>query len=424
MNPPSGRINRLRSVLEHHAEGLVFFLAAASVAIALLRSHAAVVGGTDETSYLEAAFSFLRGDGIQTIPLLEITKRPPVYPMFLAAGFRLFGHFRAWIVALNVASFLTTVAVTFRLANELRGRVAALIAGALVATHPALLNQLLHPMAEPLFTAFLMSAVYQCALASRHGGARHFVAGGCSAALAALTKPVATYSPVFLLAGAFLCGRPILSARAFARGAIIFGGSFLMVLYPWAIRNRLLLGSWVPVSTYGPMGVSLSVESIGSANGGDDVETGLHDFPLTELWEETNRLPERDATRVWASTLTSYFHSHLPALLTYAAAMPRRWFYVLDFGRNAAPPWGDPWGFSIGISPDVVILLLPVVLVIDLRRRDGALALPFMIVLYFLAIHSFAIALPRYREPVIPLILIIAASVVAGRSHRQPAPVG
>ncbi len=172
--------------------------------------------------------------------------RPPAYP-YLLAGVQTVGGWLglgAVIAGRIFQAMLGTllVALIGLLARRVGGRRVALIALGLAAIDLPLILVGGTLISETLFVTLALGAL--CAALvhrERRGGWRWLVLAGVLTGLAALTR---TNGLVLLLPVALLARSP----RWLASTAVLVGCALLTVA-PWTVRNAVLLGHFVPVST-------------------------------------------------------------------------------------------------------------------------------------------------------------------------------
>lgn len=157
-------------------------------------------------------------------------RRAPVWPLVIAAGFRLAGP-EPWVphVALLLL-FVGTVAAGTLLATTLAGRWIGLLVGLAVATSPQLGLYTLDAVSEVPF-AFSVTLVFLLLARQTHG-----LAIGTACALAYLTR----YNGALLLPVALAV---IAARRQPLRPLAWCALGFAAVASPWWIRNALVAGS-------------------------------------------------------------------------------------------------------------------------------------------------------------------------------------
>ena len=175
--------------------------------------------------------------------------RVPAYPVFLAA-LMLVSKSHVWLSFANVLLSALLPWLIYRLAFVLTtDRVVAVLAGLLCALDPTLV--LFSPVlaSEHLFAAGLFgSLLWLCQASSRRATAvaTHAIAGWLFA-LAVLSRPEALfYLPVFGLA----IWR-FVDTKSAARRSLIFSIAALLLITPWWVRNRIVIGPGAGLSTMG-----------------------------------------------------------------------------------------------------------------------------------------------------------------------------
>jgi 4-amino-4-deoxy-L-arabinose transferase-like glycosyltransferase len=166
--------------------------------------------------------------------------RAPLWPLTLAAGFRLFGPETTVVHGTLLVFYLGTVGAATALAMTLGGSGLGLLAGLAIATCPSLAIYAVDGLSEVSF-AFWVTLAFL--LLAREASA---VAIGAVCGLAYLTR----YNGVVLLAAAV----PLLVARRSPlRALLALAGAFGLVALPWWVRNFLVVGDpfyslyrWVP----------------------------------------------------------------------------------------------------------------------------------------------------------------------------------
>jgi hypothetical protein len=199
----------------------------------LFRSPVFYVGGDSQT-YLLPAYE-LAHEGNWDLG----NRRPPLYPLFLAAVMTLFGEDTRAISFVQHLLGLATVVAAYALGRTAANRTVGTIAGLSVALSGPLLVYEHYVMSEALFTllATLMGLVcLQLRSNARIGLA---VLGGLIIGLAWLTRPAGLLLvPIVPLA---LLGR--VSARQFAKLTGAAMGGLALVAVPWLVSLSMLHGS-------------------------------------------------------------------------------------------------------------------------------------------------------------------------------------
>jgi len=358
--------------------------------------------------------------------------RPPLYPLALAALYKVMGtHLLAARMAgalLGALTVVLLVVVTWLLC----GRRVGLVAGALAAVFPpqilATTSLMSEALALPLeLSAFLLAVVY------RRTGRLVWAAGsGGVLGLLVLTRPSLA---VLVVALAVLLYRRLPSWRQLAAAAVLVAAGTVVVV-PWVARDRLSLHAWVPVTTQS-----------GYVLAGTYNATSAHDARFPAAWRPANLDPAdaallRDhprATEVQTDALLQF------AALHYASAHPayvvkvayensRRLLDLEPVGQiraDTASEYGvpGPWGTAEMVSGLMLLLLALGGLATAAARR---VPVAWKLAPAILWVSTVVLqAVPRFRAVIDPFLLpFAAAAVVAGagwwsrRRQRVDAPSG
>jgi 4-amino-4-deoxy-L-arabinose transferase-like glycosyltransferase len=158
----------------------------------------------DQNIYIDIARNLANGHGFTVSSSIWVANVgaptsivPPLYPLFLAGVFKIFGENLIIVRLLHVLLSLVTVAVVYILGDSMFNRRTAVIAATLCAIYPALVMYVRPIMSESLFfalVALLILTTYYLSLPSPPNWL--FAAWGLLAGLAVLTRTEAA-----LLAG-------------------------------------------------------------------------------------------------------------------------------------------------------------------------------------------------------------------------------
>jgi 4-amino-4-deoxy-L-arabinose transferase-like glycosyltransferase len=195
---------------------------------------------SDADHYQTIAAAVAHGDGISArFPFTyehPTAFRPPLYPVLLGAVYRVIGVHVGAGQLLNVALGVVVVVLAALLGAQIAGHRGGVAAGIAVAVYPPLLANDVVILSEPLSLALLLAMILLL-VRGRPAWA------GLACGLLALTLP----SAQLLLVGVAVW----LVWRAGWRDAARFGAVTVIVVAPWVVRNWVLLGDPVVVSSNG-----------------------------------------------------------------------------------------------------------------------------------------------------------------------------
>ncbi|HEV8608116.1 MAG TPA: hypothetical protein VGQ99_22465 [Tepidisphaeraceae bacterium] len=359
----------------------------------------------DQAEYLELGQNVLKGQGLtfydHRVDQFLQAYRMPGYPLFVA-GFG--GSVRAVRVAQAILD-TSTILATYLLARRWLTKGPALLAAAWVAFNPFMIYFSGLILSETLFTALL---VWGCVLLVWHP---NFLWGGIVLALSVLVRPSAVGLPVLLgIVSVFVNYTPgvIEARRAWMRLPV--GTTMLLlvilVLTPWAVRNKTRLGEWVWLTTNG--GVTRYDGFNPEATGASDqrflaqpemrslrhtTEVGRDEYlsQQANLW--IRQTWEHDPARLMRLTLAKIGRTWSPIPLS--AEFGGRRLYKIAAGAYSIP-----------------LLTLSVVGLWASRLPRSARLFLLFPVLYFTMIHAVSVGSLRYRVPTEPLLAVLAAAGV------------
>lgn len=219
----------------------------------LWRSQGMVDSRPDPYWFSQMAESLLRGEGFAKYGSL-LHRRTPGYPLFIAGLYAVFG---VNVVVVQVAQcllFAGTCWLVQDIARRIYSERVGLVAGLLCAVHPSLLRYVPDLHLETLLTfLFTLSTWLSCRFYERATLSRG-VALGVAWGVASLTKAVVMLYPAVFAVLWWLSrrrrseGRPALSPKLLAPLAVAFL-SMGLTISPWTIRNYVVTGHFVPITT-------------------------------------------------------------------------------------------------------------------------------------------------------------------------------
>jgi 4-amino-4-deoxy-L-arabinose transferase-like glycosyltransferase len=409
----------------------------AMLAIALLVRIAVIVATPDVTPIFDAgdfqrhAVSIADGHGYPSPQLGTegpTAFRPPLYPIALAAVRLLGGGLGAERV-LGALLGVATVLLIFLIAERLWGRRVGVAAGAVAAVFPplAVLNASL--LSELLFLPLMLGAVLAVLEHRERGQLRWAAAAGVLCGLAVLARTNGLPIALALALGVWTV-RPRLS-RAGLAGPLALVVAMAVVLSPWVIRNAVVFDRFEGLGT----GAGYALAGTYNAEARARAEHPGEPFSPNVLQTYRDDLARRDLDEGELigrlnDRATDYIRDHPGYVLeTMAWNVPR--LLELErrdgFERSFAALEVQATGVSRIDSPVVYLGSLYAVLLLALLgaaaqllkigppRAPGFVWLvPALLALPALAIYG----IPRYRAPIDPFIVMLAALAVVAVSDR------
>ncbi|RXD05293.1 glycosyltransferase [Sphingomonas sp. UV9] len=348
-------------MLLRHARPAVTVSTMAALAIALRIAVVVVADGRiplgDARNYVVLAQHLIEGRGLVIVDhYMGVEVRalyPPVYPILLAGWGATIGFSTASLTLLATIVDLATAGAMVLLARMLGNRSAGIAAAWLYLIWPSVL--LSAPLAQKEGVCALLAvllAIQWIRLAAKHdaGAARWYaaVALGVTAGVLTLTQPgQAPLVMLFGLVSAAVCGW----RRAVVAGLRAVPFAILVILLPWWIRNALIFGAFVPLTSAGGYG----------------------------LWIGNNP----DATGHWMPPPPQLYGMPEIAFGKAAAALAIDWIvqHPADFLRNTLAKAVRGWGVAesgasriAGLRPAIVPVIAPLALAVSQVAHLGLLA--------------------------------------------------
>lgn len=328
--------------------------------------------------------------------------RPPLTPFFLAAIYLVTGPSQwAAQLVLSVVGAASCVLIAL-LGRRLFGPGVGLLAGLLAGFYPFFVFLASIPLTENL--AILLYVALVILLLKTRDTARgtHAGAAGAVLALAALNKPtILGFLP--LLAAWFL-----FSFRFhLARGASLLGLTLLtatLVMAPWTARNYVHFGALIPVTTQAGW-------NLYEANGfHTDYAVALLEQGTTGWYDRKDiglplqGLAPLEAERKARSLALQFMRAH-PMKFAELALRKSRIFW----GAYPHPLHQLSWG---------IMSVLGVVGILLAQSRWRDLVLIYLLTLQTASIPIFFTAMPRFRAPIEPFLILMAAVAIVEMGRR------
>jgi len=359
------------------------------------------------------------GNGLDDTPYF----RAPLYYLALGQLYRIFG---AEIMVGRLAGCLLGA-----LSCLLLVRLGTLIAGFRVGVTAGLIAALYWPLIyfdSQLLTVgleiFLDLALLLMLHAARRGTSSLLLGvSGCVWGLSAITRPnVLAIAPVILL-WFWLNADRRPRWRTALRHSILVGLGAAMVILPVTLRNRVVGGEWVLIATNG--GVNFFIGNNAESDGMTAIVPGTHKG-WQGGYEDTHRIAEEAlGRRPSEAEVSSYWYGRARQWIVSA---PVEWIRLtvqklrlfwspFEIGNNqsirlvAQQSPGMRWFFPLGFP--VIVAAAAGGLVLERRRwRSWSLVLGFTLVYMATVVAFFSNA--RYRLPVVPILILLAAAGIVG----------
>jgi hypothetical protein len=331
----------------------------------------------------------------------------PGTAVFFAAFVELFGPHNA-IVPIRIAQAILVVAQC-GLVGSIAGRVfrdrgVALVASYIAALYPFVLFYQGLLLSETLFNTFLLAGMATL-FWWRDRGYRIDIALVISTlcfALATLTKATLTILPPFLLAAtAYLAGA---SLRRTITTLVAVSCLFSAFMSPWWIRNAELLHTFVPFTTSSALNLYLGNNAHNPDAGIDWASDVESEFVAKYL----SMPDEIERQRVFKEAAINYIKNNP---ITFLRAAFKKFTRFWNIVPNAAEYKTGLYSIISALSFGPVLALA--LICAGTCWRQWRQIAPFYVVIgYFTFVHIVTIASLRYRFPLEPILIILAADPI------------
>jgi Dolichyl-phosphate-mannose-protein mannosyltransferase len=330
--------------------------------------------------------------------------RTPGYPLLVACcGARP-------VVVRGVQSVIDawTVLAIFLLARRWLSPGGAVLAAAIVAINPYMIFFTGLILSETLFTAMLCWGLALLILSDGPwpdgGKLLAWLGGAALLALAVLVRPGAILMPVVLGCAAALANRTTLVRAAQRPWPLPVGATMLLVTvlatFPWAARNRWVLGSWIWTATD---------DGITRYDGFNPDATGASNQSFVDFMPWTQDMTEIARSRYFTQLADEWIDEHpFQSLRLAGVKIARTWSPMPLSQEYGSKLLYEIIGIGYGVALDLLVLvglwqeILP-------GAAKRALLLP---AVYFTIAAALSVGSLRYRIPAEGPMAIIAASSI------------
>jgi 4-amino-4-deoxy-L-arabinose transferase-like glycosyltransferase len=336
--------------------------------------------------------------------------RPPIYPLFLGAMFKMFGSgFTPVLIVQSLIRGVLVAQISY-MGWKYFSLVTGAIAGILLAVYPLLIWTSTRLLNEILYLPLFVLSLYVFERAARTERQSDAVWAGVCSGLAALVR-VTSFFFTFIIAIYFIVRKT--DAGRFTKRNLAGAGLMILALMatisPWTVRNAVVHDAFIPLGNEPAFNLYFTV-------GGISVKE------TTDEWNSWGTQSERQQEGLgrWLRYVAQHPGHHLRRLVKH---MPR----VFDFRehRMAAGLAAHFRGLSSRRMPTVekaVKAVVPVTFLIMMVggiigllvvRDDPARRRLFLItVLYFIIMHTATVMKARYFLPIACLLSIYGARLI------------
>ncbi len=385
----------------------------------------------DELEYHELGAN-LAERGEMVLHGVPCTMRPPLYPLFVAGIYAVFGvgNYQAVRAGQAVVGLFTSLLVYF-LGRELYDRRVGRWAAGLTSFYPPLLGHACLLYSETLFALWVVLLALSVVWALRTERVAPWAAPAVFLGAASLTRSILWLFPPVLGLFVLLAWRAALWRRLAATGLIF--AVFTATIAPWSIRCSRLEDTLVTIDVMGGRNLMMgNYEHTPTFRAWDAISVGGEkawyrvlkrkhpEFP-TLTQGQRDKLALRYGLRYMlehpaqtAARSTVKFFNFWQLERTLVAGLQRGWYgdpptpiklvlAAIIFGSYAAAMFAAVFG---------AVMCPP--------RDRRLLVFVLLLLAYVCGLHALVFAHSRYHLPLAPLeLVLVAAAVVHGRSIRR-----
>jgi hypothetical protein len=426
--------------------------------VALLRGHEAFFSESDTTIYWTLGHALAdRTKFVST--LLGMADRMPLYPLLLGGVQSVFGDAPRVVAFIQAAVDAGTCTLIAALGTRISPRV-GLWAGVIAALSVNMVIYSTQILTDTLFLFWFVLMLHMAADFLVHPSYRTVLLAGLAGGLAVATRPAVALLLLAAMPVVAVVGyrQRVRAAPAFAMLLVFAIGAALPVA-PIVLRNGLHYGHWTLTSQTGEHLIHWIVPLVTErANGtpyqatadrmqarfqqrvaerrlnADSNPFGLAAIKSDIGREELAKLPLSAAIRAWIEGMIVNLGS--PALLAdpRVRALPKPSFYSTPgrtlWEKARAYLLDDPGLYQallvLGLLGTMPFVLLSAIGFVMLARMSGWAALfAFGVLAYFLLLNG-PVATPKYRLPMEPVLIVLAAIPLEWLTRRRdeaPVPV-
>jgi hypothetical protein len=347
--------------------------------------------------------------------------RPPLYPLFLGAMIRVFGTGFTPILVVQSLVRGSLVAQVIYMGRKYASAATGILAGGLLAIYPLLIWNYTRFLNEVLYLPLFLFSFYMVERSVRTERPADAFTAGIASGLASLVRATSFFL-TFVIAIWFVVRRS--KSGRFSRrnlaSALLLVVALLIAVSPWTIRNAVVHKAFMPMGNEAAYNLWFIV-------------SGVTLSEATDQWLSWGTQVERqkEALRRWRDYVVKNptFHikrliNRLPRIFDPEEQRPARGIALITHGVGSR---------RHGVLGPIVDVLTPAVFLVlmvggliglaalkDAPHRRG---LTLLTVLYFILLYAPTIMKSRYFLPVVCLLAIYAARLIAAglaRLQRSP----
>ncbi|MCD6521631.1 glycosyltransferase family 39 protein [Candidatus Calescamantes bacterium] len=353
------------------------------------------IDATDPREYDSLAQSILNGEGLKNedsfLGGVAYSYRPPLYPVFLAFIYFLFGHSYLAVRIIQVLLSACLIFLIFNLTKTIFGEKAAFWAGLGTTFCPEFIYYAGTLRPTLLHTFFLLLSFYLLYSSS----SRRYIWAGFALGLATLTRAVSFYLVFFI---PIFIG--LVKGKNEMKKTFLFPLAFLLTISPWAIRNYRIQGEILFTSYESGYSLWLAHNPKTLKRERGEIFLPHCYFPEDKKYL---KLSEKEKNKYFKKEAFKYIYHH-PKEFFINFFTQLKYFYR---------PYPNPRYIKRKYVIISSIFTFPLFAfsfygTIISRKQWKNLFLLYLVILYYTLVYSLFTVVIRYRVPIIPYFLVFA----------------
>ncbi|HHW31235.1 MAG TPA: glycosyltransferase family 39 protein [Clostridiaceae bacterium] len=353
---------------------------------------------SDDINYIKSAVALLKG-GIFVFhqynePTVFVM---PLYPLFLAGIFKVFGYGLAGLQAARVIqAILSSISVllVYLIAEELFDKKIAVFSTLLVALYFPNIVTSGYFLTETLFTTLLLLLIFFSLSFSGNPTWYKFALLGFIWTLSVLCRPTIALFPLFLFI--YLLFYKKIPFAKIIKCSLSMGLVFFVIMLPWWIRNYSEYGEFIPLSASGgnPMLQGTYVDYKQTPENIVYYKLGSNAF-------ETNKVE----VKIARNRIIEEFKRDFFGYLNWFTLGKTKYLWYTPFY------WKEFFGMKSSYVTIYHYFLLTgfIGIIILIVKSFSRYFIPISIIFYFNIVHCVYMAFDRYAFPLMPLVSIFCA---------------
>jgi 4-amino-4-deoxy-L-arabinose transferase-like glycosyltransferase len=352
------------------------------------------------------------------VPHSATTSRAPLWPAVMAGIYLLLGPQNIYARLFLCLVGSGTCVLVYLFAKDIFGRRIALVAGILAAVYTGLYIYDGWLYSESLYTFLLTGFAYTLYLVQRTTRVRWMIISGLAVGLMSLTRPNGLLYLGLLVIWAIIIGKTtMISWRAVAKSVLVVMLVALVLVAPWTYRNYRLTHAFIPVA------IGSGVVLAGAYN--DTILVSVHDrgmwvppgairplviHPHGGCCDLRGEADDNAYVVNWVRNHTS----EMPYLLSlhfvnmWKPYTPDAGLPVIQFPERISSQF--VWNM-MQFMPIAIFILAAFGLLVTWRRWLHLMII-YLVILLTIAQCLFYYGSARFRAPIEPLLVIVAAGVI------------